>query len=88
MDLHLPLAKCGVDEVKCNWVDAAVDETEAKADDSKDVPIFVKDVLRGRVKVKPQHEYVIRQKADEKYDDKWNHHNSNLGEQFHKKIKK
>lgn len=51
--LYSPLAKSPADEVKCNRIDAAVDEAQAEAEDPEDVPEIVVVLLRRWAKVEP-----------------------------------
>lgn len=51
--LYSPLAKSPADKVKCNRIDAAVDETQAEAKDPEDVPEIVVVLLRRWAKVEP-----------------------------------
>lgn len=38
---RLPLPKCAADEIESDRINAAVDETEAKADYPECVPVFI-----------------------------------------------
>lgn len=51
--LYSPLAKSPADKVKCNRIDAAVDEAQAEAKDPEDVPEIVVVLLGRWAKVEP-----------------------------------
>lgn len=53
MLLYSPLAKSPADKVKCNRIDAAVDEAQAEAKDPEDVPEIVVVLLGRWAKVEP-----------------------------------
>lgn len=53
MLLYSPLAKSPTDKVKCNRIDAAVDEAQAEAKDPEDVPEIVVVLLGRWAKVEP-----------------------------------
>lgn len=53
MVLYSPLAKSPADKVKCNRIDAAVDEAQAEAKDPEDVPEIVVVLLGRWAKVEP-----------------------------------
>lgn len=75
---YSPFAKCPADEVQSYRVNAAVDEAEAKTDNPEGVPIIVVVFLGRRAKVEPQHERVIRQKANDEDDHESDYHLSDL----------
>lgn len=56
------------DKVESYGVDARVDVAETESDDAERVPHFIVVVVRGGVKMKPQHEGVIRQEANDEDD--------------------
>lgn len=51
--LYSPLAKSPADKVKCNRIDAAVDEAQAEAKDPEDMPEIVVVLLGRWAKVEP-----------------------------------
>jgi len=60
--------------VESDRIDAAVGECKAETQNAKIVPESVVVLLRSRMDVKPQHEYVLREETNGEHNDECHYH--------------
>lgn len=76
-DEQMPIeisAEDHADEIERDRIDARIDETQTEGQYSERTPHLVIIVLRRRMKMKPQHENVMRQKTYHEHDDEAQYH--------------